>query len=117
MHPTMPPSIRQRRVKSGTSTNAAAQVGLKTSRPQTMPPLVGQPRATKYQPVVKHIAVKEDLYALISLMLGELNASHLGIQGPPPQPEEYTAELGLLFDDELNPLLDLFVSHSDLSDS
>ncbi|MFL5341402.1 MAG: S41 family peptidase [Gemmataceae bacterium] len=54
---------------------------------------------TKYRPVVKHIALKEDLYALISLMLGELNASHLGIHGSPPQVEEHTAELGLLFDE------------------
>jgi tricorn protease len=53
----------------------------------------------KYQPVVKHVVLKEDLYALISLMMGELNASHLGITGPTPKPEEYTAELGLIFDD------------------
>ena len=33
----------------------------------------------KYRPLVKHVALKEDLYALISLMMGELNASHLGI--------------------------------------
>jgi tricorn protease len=53
----------------------------------------------KYRPLVKHVALKEDLYALISLMLGELNASHLGIRGFMPPPEERTAELGLLFDD------------------
>ena len=29
-------------------------------------------------------AMKEDLYALVSLMLGELNASHLGITGNLP---------------------------------
>jgi tricorn protease len=52
----------------------------------------------KYRPLVKHAATKEDLYALISLMLGELNASHLGISGFGTVPEEYTAELGLLFD-------------------
>src|SRR5262249_45943311 len=52
----------------------------------------------KYRPLVKHVALKEDLYALISLMLGELNASHLGIQGFSSPPEERTAELGLLFD-------------------
>ena len=33
----------------------------------------------KYRPLVKHVAMKEDLYALVSLMMGELNASHLGI--------------------------------------
>ncbi|HEV3205024.1 MAG TPA: S41 family peptidase [Gemmataceae bacterium] len=53
----------------------------------------------KYRPLVKHVAMKEDLYALISLMLGELNASHLGIQGFGRQPEERTAELGLIFDE------------------
>jgi tricorn protease len=53
----------------------------------------------KYRPLIKHVALKEDLYALISLMLGELNASHLGITGFIPPPEERTAELGLLFDE------------------
>jgi tricorn protease len=53
----------------------------------------------KYRPLVKHIALKEDLYALISLMMGELNASHLGIMGHGSVPEETTADLGLLFDD------------------
>jgi tricorn protease len=52
----------------------------------------------KYRPLVKHVALKEDLYALISLMMGELNASHLGIQGAGHPPEETTAELGLVFD-------------------
>ena len=52
----------------------------------------------KYRPIVKHCVLKEDLYVLISLMLGELNASHLGIKAICGQPEEYTAELGLIFD-------------------
>jgi tricorn protease len=52
----------------------------------------------KYRPLVKHVALKEDLYALISLMLGELNASHLGIHGAVPAPEQSTADLGFLFD-------------------
>jgi tricorn protease len=52
----------------------------------------------KYRPLVRHVALKEDLYALISLMLGELNASHLGIGGFGTTPDERTAELGLLFD-------------------
>jgi tricorn protease len=43
--------------------------------------------------------MKEDLYALIHLMLGELNASHLGIGGFPSHPEEFTADLGLIFDE------------------
>ena len=32
-------------------------------------------------------------------MLGELNASHLGISGRLPTPDEPTADLGLIFDE------------------
>lgn len=53
----------------------------------------------KFLPLVAHTATREDLYALVSLMLGELNASHLGISGRMPAPDEWTAELGLIFDD------------------
>ena len=53
----------------------------------------------KYRPLVKHVAMKEDLYALVSLMLGELNASHLGISGKLGRPAEVTGDLGLLFDE------------------
>jgi tricorn protease len=53
----------------------------------------------KYKPLLKHIGNKEDLYALISLMMGELNASHLGISGFASLPDEVTADLGLLYDD------------------
>ena len=52
----------------------------------------------KYRPLVKHCAMKEDLYSLLSLMLGELNASHLGVQGSGRTPDEETADLGLIFD-------------------
>jgi tricorn protease len=52
----------------------------------------------KYRPLVKHVILREDFYDLVSLMLGELNASHLGIQGPPSFPEQVTANLGLIFD-------------------
>ncbi len=52
----------------------------------------------KYRPLVSHCEMKEDLYALISLMFGELNASHLGIAGNLATPELQTAELGLIFD-------------------
>jgi tricorn protease len=52
----------------------------------------------KYRPLVKHVALKEDFYRLVSLMLGELNASHLDIAGFTHRPEERTADLGLLFD-------------------
>ncbi len=53
----------------------------------------------KYGQLVEHVAMKEDFYSLVSLMLGELNASHLGIGGITAPPEERTAELGLLFDE------------------
>jgi tricorn protease len=54
----------------------------------------------KYRPLVQHVALREDFYDLVSLMMGELNASHLGIQGPPSVPEQITADLGLIFDDK-----------------
>ncbi|MBX3401211.1 MAG: PD40 domain-containing protein [Gemmataceae bacterium] len=53
----------------------------------------------KYAELVPHVAQREDLYSLVSLMLGELNASHLGISGRLPVAEEQTADLGLLFDE------------------
>jgi tricorn protease len=54
---------------------------------------------SKYRPLVNHIALKEDLYSLLYLMLGELNASHLGVRGYGAAPEESTADLGLIFDE------------------
>jgi tricorn protease len=53
----------------------------------------------KYRPLVKHVTMKEDLYALLYLMMGELNASHLGVGSNLTKPEELTADLGLIFDD------------------
>jgi tricorn protease len=53
----------------------------------------------KYRPLVDHVSMHEDFYDLVSLMLGELNASHLGIGGKSRTPEEQTAELGLLWDE------------------
>ena len=52
----------------------------------------------KYRALVKHCALKEDLYTLISLMLGELNASHLGISNNLGSADQETADLGLVFD-------------------
>jgi tricorn protease len=52
----------------------------------------------RYRPLVKHIAMKEDLFALLYLMMGELNASHLGISNTLSTPEEPTADLGLILD-------------------
>jgi tricorn protease len=55
----------------------------------------------KYRPLVErgHVAMKEDLYSLLYLMMGELNASHLGIVGFGTPPDEETADLGLIFDE------------------
>jgi tricorn protease len=53
----------------------------------------------RYRPLVKHVAMKEDLYYLLYLLMGELNASHVGITGVTSVPEEPTAQLGLLFDE------------------
>jgi tricorn protease len=53
----------------------------------------------RYRPLVKHVALKEDLFTLLYMMLGELNASHLGVAGSGIPPEEMTADLGLIFDD------------------
>ncbi len=53
---------------------------------------------TKYRDLVPHCVMKEDLYDLVTLMLGELNASHLGISGNLSTPDQPTADLGLLFD-------------------
>uniref|UniRef100_UPI0040497788 S41 family peptidase n=1 Tax=Candidatus Fervidibacter sp. TaxID=3100871 RepID=UPI0040497788 len=51
----------------------------------------------KYRPLIEHVALKEDFYALVSMMLGELNASHLGISGQTVRGPE-TAYLGVWFD-------------------
>lgn len=54
----------------------------------------------QYRPLVPHVAMREDFYDLVHLMLGELNASHLGIGGGlGRRPEAETADLGLVFDD------------------
>jgi tricorn protease len=53
----------------------------------------------RYRPLVGHVAMKEDLYSLLYLMMGELNASHLGVTGFVSAPEEDTAELGLIWDE------------------
>lgn len=52
----------------------------------------------KYAAIVPHCATREDLYAAMSLMLGELNSSHLGVFGKLPAADEPTADLGLIFD-------------------
>ncbi|HEV8058665.1 MAG TPA: S41 family peptidase [Gemmataceae bacterium] len=53
----------------------------------------------KYRPLVKQVTMREDFYYLVNLMFGELNVSHVALQGPTRMDaEEQTAELGLLFD-------------------
>ncbi len=51
----------------------------------------------RYRPLIEHVSVKEDFYGLVSLMLGELNASHLGIGGETVSGPS-TAYLGVSFD-------------------
>ncbi len=54
----------------------------------------------RYRPIAATLAAKEDLYALFSLALGELNASHTGISGPTGgQAGLDTASLGVELDD------------------
>ena len=40
--------------------------------------------ATKIEPYVEGSRTPDDLRRVLSLMIGELNASHLGISGPTP---------------------------------
>src|SRR5262249_59836587 len=47
----------------------------------------------RYKPLVDHVATKEDLYALLYMMLGELNASHLGVGGVGAGPGQATGGL------------------------
>jgi len=53
----------------------------------------------RYRPMVSHAPMKEDFQALVLLMLGELNASHLGLQMTSSLPDEQTPDLGILFDE------------------
>ena len=56
----------------------------------------------RYKPLLKYVGTNEDLYDLANEMIGELNASHTGVSGPPTRtmPRAYTTRfLGL----ELEP--------------
>ncbi len=46
-----------------------------------------------YEPLLAHVGTYEDAYDLANNMIGELNASHVGVSGPPSQamPDEYSA--------------------------
>ncbi len=46
----------------------------------------------QYKPLLRHVATNEDVYDLANEMIGELNASHTGVNGPPSRemPRVYT---------------------------
>ena len=48
----------------------------------------------KYEPLLKYVGENQDVYDLANEMIGELNASHTGVSGPPSQemPALYTAK-------------------------
>lgn len=51
----------------------------------------------EWAPYVSGARTRGELRRILSLMVGELNASHLGVGGPPAQ-QPYTGRLGLRFD-------------------
>lgn len=46
----------------------------------------------RYKPLLRHVGTNEDVYDLANEMIGELNASHTGVNGPPSRsmPAVYT---------------------------
>jgi tricorn protease len=48
---------------------------------------------TKYKPLLRYVGTNEDVYDLANEMIGELNASHTGVSGPPSRsmPRVYTS--------------------------
>ena len=52
----------------------------------------------EYEPLAAGARTPDELRRLISLMLGELNASHSGISAPPGSTQTNTGRLGLRFD-------------------
>ena len=56
----------------------------------------------KYRPLAIEAATTEDFNNIVKLLLGELNASHLGIYGPDDSPKTITGMLGLRFDESYN---------------
>ena len=49
----------------------------------------------RYEPLLAHVGTNEDVYDLANEMIGELNASHTGVSGPPsrPMPRLYQTRL------------------------
>lgn len=57
----------------------------------------------RYKPLLRHVGTNEDLYDLANEMIGELNASHTGVSGPPSRtmPRVYTTRfLGVELDED-----------------
>jgi tricorn protease len=48
----------------------------------------------KYEPLLRYVGENQDVYDLANEMIGELNASHTGVSGPPSQemPQLYSAK-------------------------
>lgn len=56
---------------------------------------------TQYEPLVAGASTPEELRRLLSLMVGELNASHSGVSGPPQGgSQSATGKIGLRYDRE-----------------
>jgi Tol biopolymer transport system component/C-terminal processing protease CtpA/Prc len=55
---------------------------------------------TSYAPRIAGVKTADEMRRVLSLMIGEMNASHMGIAGPPPTgaPTAATGQLGLEFD-------------------
>ena len=53
----------------------------------------------KYRPMAAQVQSQQDFYDVVRLMIGELNASHLGIYGPDPDVAVQTGMLGLTYDE------------------
>ncbi len=49
-----------------------------------------------YEPMLDHVGTNEDVYDLANEMIGELNASHTGVSGPPTRPMPRIAQTRLL---------------------
>ena len=52
----------------------------------------------EYEPLAAGARTPDELRRLLSLMVGELNASHSGVSGPPGSAQTTTGRLGLRFD-------------------
>ncbi len=53
---------------------------------------------TEYEPLAAGARTSDELRRLLNLMVGELNASHSGVAGPPGTADVTTGRLGLRFD-------------------